>query len=158
LSLRLVLALLINVGRRTCGIDGLTSPQAPLSYAEIRIDQSEIEKRLMVFLEGFSKLLLFLHSVAAFVLAGCLAHNLLIVTAYWRGNFRKKNLEKLHVKIALPAYAATFTVGALVYPTFGVRVRYEYFDENLIGAISVIVVLGCMAYLALHEFAEWGIL
>lgn len=83
----------------------------------------------MVFLESFSKFLLFLHLLGAFVLAGCLAHNVLIIMQYWRGNFRRRNLEKLHIKICLWAYAVTFGVGALVYPTFRIRVRYEYFDE-----------------------------
>jgi len=85
----------------------------------------------MIFLEDFSKFLLFLHLVAAVVLMGCLAHNLLIVVGYWRGKFRKKNVEKRHVKMAFWAYLVTFLIGALVYPTFRVRVRAEYFDESV---------------------------
>ncbi|MDP2897832.1 MAG: hypothetical protein Q8Q12_14960 [bacterium] len=40
----------------------------------------------MVFLEDFSKFLLFVHLLGAFVLAGCLGHNLFIIVQYWRGS------------------------------------------------------------------------
>ncbi len=85
----------------------------------------------MVFLEKVSKLLLFLHLISAFVLIGSLTHNLIIIVDYWRGKFAKKDLEKLYAKISFWAYSIVFILGALVYPTFRIRVRYEYFDKSL---------------------------
>ena len=109
----------------------------------------------MVFLEGFSKFLLFLHLVGAFVLAGSLAHNLMVIVGYWRGKFRKKNLEKLYVKISFWAYVVTFLVGALVYPTFRVRVRAEYFDEHLPWATGLFEVREHWAAIGLALFIAY---
>ena len=83
----------------------------------------------MVFLESIANFLLFLHLCATIVLAGSMGHNLVLVVRYCRGNFTKQKVEKLYVRIAFWAYCVTFLLGALVYPTFRIRVRAEYLDE-----------------------------
>lgn len=86
----------------------------------------------MIFLENLSKLLLFLHLISTIVLIGSISLNLIIILAgYWRGKFFKKNLEKLCVKTSFWTYAIVCIFGALAYPTFRVRIRYEYFDKTL---------------------------
>ena len=85
----------------------------------------------MIFLESLSRVLLFLHLVAAFALAGSMTHALILVVQYCRGKFRKKVLERLYVRIAFWCYVAVFSLGGLVYPTFRVRVRAAYFDPHL---------------------------
>ena len=69
-----------------------------------------------------------------------------------RGDFRKKKLERRHAKFSFWAYVATFSVGALVYPTFRVRVRYEYFDENLPWATGLFEVREHWAAIGLALF------
>lgn len=86
----------------------------------------------MIFLETISKFLLFLHLMSTIVLIGSISLNLIIIIAgYWRGKFFKKNLEKLCVKISFWTYTIVCIFGALAYPTFRVRIRYEYLDKTL---------------------------
>jgi hypothetical protein len=83
----------------------------------------------MIFLEPIANFLLFLHLAASFVLAGSMAHNLILVVGYCRGNFEKQKVEQLYVKISFWAYNSAFLLGALVYPTFRIRARAEYLDS-----------------------------
>jgi hypothetical protein len=85
----------------------------------------------MIFLESVSKWLLLVHLAGAAVLAGAMTHNLTVIVRYWRGKFSRQKLEKLYVKVSFWAYVIVFSVGALVYPTFRVRVRHEYFDKSI---------------------------
>jgi hypothetical protein len=85
----------------------------------------------MVFLEQFSKYLLFFHLVSTGVLLGALTHALIVIVGYWRGKFAKRRQEKLFIKVGFWAYLCVFLFGALAYPTFGARVRHEYFDQSL---------------------------
>ena len=41
------------------------------------------------------KFLLLLHTAAAIVCLGTITHNLVMVVSYWRGQFRRPQLEKL---------------------------------------------------------------
>jgi len=77
------------------------------------------------------KLLLFFHLVGAFVLVGSLTHNLVIVVNYLKNKFEKTQRAHLYTKIALITYAFEFVIGALIYPSFRVHVRAEYFDLQL---------------------------
>jgi len=53
----------------------------------------------MVFLEQFSKYLLFFHLLSTGVLIGALTHTLIVIVGYWRGRFGKRKLEKLYSKV-----------------------------------------------------------
>ena len=85
----------------------------------------------MVFLESFYKILLVLHLIAAFVLAGSLVHNLIIVVKYLRGKFGQKRREKLFVTLSFWSYIITHILGTLIYPAFRIHRRHEYFDQQL---------------------------
>lgn len=83
----------------------------------------------MVFLESFYKVLLQVHLFAALVLVGSMTHNLVIVVGYLRSEFGQKQREKFFVTVSLYAYITVYIIGSLIYPTFRIRVRYEYFDR-----------------------------
>jgi hypothetical protein len=84
-----------------------------------------------IVFESASKWLLFLHLFAAFVLAGSLGHLLVIsYNAFRRISFRQR-LFRLYGTIVLWAYTVDFLLGSIIYPTFRVRVRADYFDPHI---------------------------
>ena len=103
----------------------------------------------MIFLENFSKILLFLHLVSAFALVGCMTHDLVLVVQYCRGQFRNKALERLYVQIAFWCYLVVFALGGLIYPTFRIRVRAAYFDSVLPWATGLFEVKEHLAAIGL---------
>lgn len=84
----------------------------------------------MVFLESQAKLLLFAHLVAAVVALGSVLH---LGWRLWRCGVQREAARsvRLHATILLWAYSAAFALGALLYPTFRVRVRATIFDPLL---------------------------
>lgn len=76
------------------------------------------------------KTLLVAHAVAAAVLVGALTHFARTVHNARRG---RANLRLLRVypRVALVAWAVVFGLGALLYPTYRIRVREAYFDATL---------------------------
>jgi len=84
-----------------------------------------------VFLENYYNLLILLHLLATFVLAGAMTHQLVIVLKYMQGRFGRKKLEYFYVKISLWAYVVVYVLGALAYPAFRINTRAELFDETL---------------------------
>ena len=109
----------------------------------------------MVFLEEWAKFFLFLHFVGAMVLAGSMTHNAILVVGFCRGRWDKLDLQKLYVKIAFIAYCAVFALGALIYPTFRVRVRAEYFDLHLPQATGLFEVKEHWAAIGLALFIAY---
>jgi hypothetical protein len=103
----------------------------------------------MVFLESFFMPLLLAHLVATGVLLGSMSHNLIGVTDYLRGRFRAKSREEWHTRIMLWAYAATYVIGALIYPAFRVHMRHEYLDARAPWATGVFEVKEHWGVLAL---------
>lgn len=91
----------------------------------------------MVFLEHFYHPLLLAHLFVTFVLAGSMAHNLLIVVGYLRGKFGRQKLEEYYVKVALWAYMVVYAIGALIYPAYRIYVRHNYFDKELLWATGL---------------------
>lgn len=83
----------------------------------------------MLFLERIARALLVIHAVSAAVLVGATTHHLVWLRGYFRRDFRKYNGERRFALIAAIAFALTFTIGNLIYPTYKVRVRAEYFDN-----------------------------
>lgn len=106
----------------------------------------------MVFLENISKWLLFVHLVSTGVLVGGMTHDLVLIVRYWRGKFLRKKLERLYVKVSFWAYLIVFCVGALIYPTFRIRVRHEYFDESVPWATGLFEVREHWAAMGLALF------
>lgn len=83
----------------------------------------------MLAFESYARFLHFLHLLAAIVSLGACAH--FFVRLYQnvrRGRFLDRR-SKLHATILTTAYASTWVLGALVYPTFRVRVRAELLDR-----------------------------
>jgi hypothetical protein len=109
----------------------------------------------VVFLEVISKWLLFVHLVGTGVLLGGMTHDLVLIVGYWRGKFRKKKLGRLYVKVSFWAYVTVFFVGALVYPTFRVRVRHEYFDKCVPWATGLFEVREHWAAIGLALFIAY---
>jgi len=85
----------------------------------------------MVFLENISKAVLFLHFIGVILFGGSIAHNLVIVYGYTKGRFARERSEKLFLKISFWSYLLVFIAGILIYPTYGVRVKLEYFTETM---------------------------
>ncbi len=83
----------------------------------------------MVSLEAYVRPLLLLHALGGAVVVGSTTHQLLWSRAYRRGDFRRHKAEKRFVTILAIAYVLNFVVGNLLYPTYKVRVRTEYFDD-----------------------------
>lgn len=88
----------------------------------------------MLFLESLARPLLVCHAVAAAVLVGATTHHLLWCRHYLWGRYGQVKAERRFAAICALAFVSTFTVGNLLYPTYKVRVRAEYFDNP--GAIS----------------------
>lgn len=91
----------------------------------------------MVFLEPWAKVLLFLHLIAAVVALGSAIHLLMrfVVTMKKRPN--AFFLVRMHNKILFVSYSVCMLFAALVYPTFRIRVRFEYFDTELPWATAL---------------------
>jgi hypothetical protein len=83
----------------------------------------------VIFLESLARPLLVCHAIAAAVLVGATTHHLLWCRHYLYGRFGQAKAEKRFAAICALAFLATFAVGNLLYPTYKVRVRAEYFDN-----------------------------
>jgi hypothetical protein len=79
----------------------------------------------MVAFESVARVLHFLHLVAGVVTLASATH-LLVRT---RKNKRDPRI-RLHTLTLLLAYVSTYVLGALIYPTFRVRVRAEILDPS----------------------------
>lgn len=83
----------------------------------------------MVFLESFGRPLLVIHAVAACVLVAATTHHVVWCRGYLRGEFKRVRGEKRFAIICSAAYVTAFLLGSLLYPSYKVRVRAEYFDN-----------------------------
>ncbi len=84
-----------------------------------------------IFLERFYIILLIFHMLVTIVLAGSMTHNFFVVIGYLRGKFNRNKLELKFLKVSVWCYSIVYILGTLIYPTFRIRVRHEYFDEQL---------------------------
>jgi len=104
-----------------------------------------------VFLYGARRLLLVLHAGGSIVLIGAATHHALQMRHYLRGRFGAARLEKIYAKVISVAYLLTFALGALLYPTYRVRVRGFYLDRHapfFAGLFDVKEVYASLALLA----------
>lgn len=105
------------------------------------------------------KFLLLLHTAAAIVCLGSMTHNLVMILNYWRGRFRRIQLEKLYVKVSFIAFLCTYLLGGLgLYPAFRYRVRHLYFDQSLRWATGLFEIKENWGSLALAIFIVYYLL
>jgi len=83
----------------------------------------------VIFLEPLARPLLVCHAIAAAVLVGASTHHLLWCRHYLFGRYGRIQAEKRFATITACAFVTTFVLGNLLYPTYKVRVRAEYFDN-----------------------------
>lgn len=81
------------------------------------------------FLYDFRKLLLVLHFAGAVVLIGSSTHLLLQMPALLRGQSRVR-LERIYGRVVAVTYSVTYTLGAILYPTYRYHVRALYLDHH----------------------------
>ncbi|HEX4460861.1 MAG TPA: hypothetical protein VIA18_22935 [Polyangia bacterium] len=83
----------------------------------------------MLFLEGLARPLLVCHAISASVLVGASTHHLLWCRHYLQDSYGRINAERRFAAISTIAFVCTFILGNLLYPTYKVRVRAQYFDN-----------------------------
>ena len=83
-----------------------------------------------IFLHGLGRPLLLLHALVAIVLGGSSVHHAVIAVLALRGQAPRLRLARLYALVALLAYIATLTTGALVYPRYRYFVRGLYLDRH----------------------------
>jgi hypothetical protein len=89
-----------------------------------------------IFLEPWARALVLLHAAAAVVLIGATSHHCLVTIGYLRGR-PKPRLGRIYAATSAVAYAVTFALGALAYPTYRYHVRGLYFDRHAIWASNL---------------------
>ena len=97
--------------------------------------------------EPISKVLLFLHLAAAFVALGSCVHLLARFTYALRGAYFPQ--VKLHARILAISYTVVLILGALIYPTFRIRVRHDYLDAAIPWATGLFEIKELGASIAL---------
>jgi hypothetical protein len=86
-----------------------------------------------LFLDGARRLLLVLHAGGSIVLIGASTHHALQMRHYLAGRFAREKLEKTYAKVVSVAYVFTYAIGALLYPSYRVRVRGLWLDRHALG-------------------------
>lgn len=110
-----------------------------------------------LFAEDLATALFVLHALLAFATLGATTHQGILAVGYLRGRVARAALEALYGRILRWIYGFAFLTGALVYPTYRVRVRMEVLDptapwasnafdikENL-GSLVLLLVFGLPA-------------
>jgi hypothetical protein len=89
-----------------------------------------------IFLEASARWLVLLHAAAAIVLIGSSTHHVLIALAYGRGRYAV-HLGRIYALVGACAYAVTFALGALAYPSYRYHVRGLYLDRHAVWASNL---------------------
>jgi len=103
----------------------------------------------VIIFEPYSKLILFFHLLSAIVATASAIHLAMRFTMALRGRKGLFRIKKVHAQILAVSYTFSFVLGAMLYPTFRVRVRHEYFDVDLPWATALFEVKEHYAALAL---------
>lgn len=90
-----------------------------------------------LFLESVAKPLLVVHALVAAALLGSCTHAAYELVRYLLSRPRRPKLERIHARLMLFLYSAQFTLGAVLYPTYRVKVRHNYFDAHLPWATNL---------------------
>jgi hypothetical protein len=83
----------------------------------------------VIVLERWARPLLILHAISAAVLVAAATHHIVWLRNYPRRDFTRYKGERRFALIVAIAFASTFFLGNLLYPTYKVRVRAEFFDN-----------------------------
>lgn len=102
-----------------------------------------------ILLYGARRLLVVLHAASSIVLVGASTHHALAMRGWLRGRFAAKRREALWARVVAVAYAATFALGAVLYPTYRYHVRGLYLDRYAPWAAHLFDVKEVYAALAL---------
>ena len=82
----------------------------------------------MLFLEAHARVWLIVHAVVGAATVAVTTHLVVWIRRYPRGEFGRHDAARWFATAAVLLYGAQFTLGNLLYPTYKVRVRAEYFD------------------------------
>lgn len=104
------------------------------------------------------RLLFLLHGGASIVLIGAATHHALQMRHYLRGRFERAALERTYARVVAVAYVVTFTLGAMLYPSYRVHVRGLYLDRYAPGYAALFDVKETYASLALIVAVALGAL
>jgi hypothetical protein len=83
----------------------------------------------VIALEAWTRPLSLLHAVTAATLVGGATHHLLWCLGYRRGRWQRVQAERRLAAWNAALFLGAFLCGALLYPTYKVRVRVEYLDS-----------------------------
>jgi hypothetical protein len=83
-----------------------------------------------IALYGARRLLLVLHAAGAVVLLGAATHHAIAMGRWLRGRIDGLAAEKTWARVVAVAYVVTFTLGAIVYPSYRYHVRGLYLDRH----------------------------
>src|SRR5437899_2068149 len=83
----------------------------------------------MIVLEPWARTLSIAHAVVGATLVGGTTHQLLWCRGYRQGRFPHLAWERRMAAFNALCFVLAFLLGALLYPTYKVRVRVEYFDS-----------------------------
>lgn len=84
----------------------------------------------MIVLEPWVRALSIAHAVLGATLVGGATHQLLWCRGYRQGRYQRLQTERRMAIVNAALFALTLLVGALLYPTYKVRVRVEYLDST----------------------------
>jgi len=85
----------------------------------------------MLVFESMAKPLLFAHFISGVIILATLVHLIWRAVDYLRGRAGQRLNVWLHAVVLAIGYAVCFVTGAMVYPTFRVRVRADHFDQAI---------------------------
>lgn len=106
-----------------------------------------------IFLEPWAKALLLAHAITAVALVGSTGHLGYECWRVLRGRVRNAWLLRVHARVGFALYVLQFSLGALAYPTYRVRVRHEQFDVSLPWASNLFDIKEMWAAFGLAAFA-----
>ncbi len=113
----------------------------------------------MLFLEPWSKPLLFAHLIAAIAACSSAVHVGCRLYLLMRGRPGLLKSLQLHARILALSYALAFVLGALIYPVFRIRVRHEFLESAFPAGVGLFELKEHFAALALiPAIGVWMIL
>lgn len=107
--------------------------------------------------EAAARVLVVLHALAAFALAGAATHHAIVVLGYFRGIYRVR-LGKIYGAIVGVLFLLTFVLGGTAYPAFRYYVRALYLDRYEPWASNLFDIKEHLSSLALPlALAGWAL-
>lgn len=91
----------------------------------------------MIAFESIATPLLFLHLLGAITALASAVHMALRLRRARRGQPGHYRSVRLHASVLFAAYSTTIFLALFIYPTFRVRVRYEFLDAQIPLATAI---------------------